>query len=101
MRLALRVAGVVLAVYLLLCAVALAIMWQPPERFARVIAKAPGPAFMLLPFETLWGVARGGRISSGDRAPDFDLPTLDHSGRVRLSSFRGHEPVILIFGSYT
>jgi hypothetical protein len=100
-RLALRIAGIVAAVYLVLCAGALAIMWQPPERFARAIAKAPGPLFMVLPFETLWGVARGGKISRGDHAPDFDLPTLDHSGRVRLSSFQGREPVILIFGSYT
>jgi hypothetical protein len=34
-------------------------------------------------------------------APDFDLPLLNGSGRVRLSSFRGAKPVALIFGSYT
>ena len=37
----------------------------------------------------------------GDEAPDFDLPLLDGSGRVRLSTFRGDRPVALIFGSYT
>jgi hypothetical protein len=37
----------------------------------------------------------------GDAAPDFDLPLLGRSERVRLSDFRGHQPVSLIFGSYT
>jgi hypothetical protein len=37
----------------------------------------------------------------GDEAPDFDLPLLGSSARVRLSSFRGTRPVALIFGSYT
>lgn len=37
----------------------------------------------------------------GVQAPDFDLPRLGSSGHVRLSSFNGHKPVALIFGSYT
>jgi peroxiredoxin len=57
--------------------------------------------FLVLPFETLWSFARGGHVQRGDRAPDFDLETLDKSARVRLDSFRGREPVVLIFGSYT
>jgi hypothetical protein len=101
MRLALQIFAGLVATYLLLCAAALAIMWQPPVRFAKAIAKVPGPMFMVLPFETLWGVARGGHVRPGDTAPDFDLETLDKSARVRLSSFRGREPVVLIFGSYT
>jgi len=40
-------------------------------------------------------------LKVGALAPDFDLPTLDNSSRVRLSSFRGEEPVVLVFGSYT
>ena len=37
----------------------------------------------------------------GAVAPDFDLPLLGSSVRVRLSSFAGIRPVALIFGSYT
>jgi len=37
----------------------------------------------------------------GADAPDFELPKLGDSERVRLSGFRGHKPVALIFGSYT
>jgi hypothetical protein len=37
----------------------------------------------------------------GDPAPDFDLPLLGSDRRVRLSSFRGVQPVALVFGSYT
>jgi hypothetical protein len=87
--------------YLLFCAAILAIMWQPPLRFAKAIARVPGPLFLVLPFETLWSFARGGSVRPGIAAPDFDLQTLDKSARVRLSSFRGREPVVLIFGSYT
>src|ERR1700690_1669244 len=75
-------------------------MSQPPERFAAAIAKLPGPAFMLFPFETLWFRARAGTLSVGDQAPDFHLRTLDKTAEVSLSSFRGSKPVVLIFGSY-
>jgi len=37
----------------------------------------------------------------GEPAPDFELDLYDGSGRVRLSSFRGERPVVLIFGSLT
>ncbi len=38
----------------------------------------------------------------GDDAPDFELPMLGMKGKtVKLSSFRGDQPVALIFGSYT
>ncbi len=38
----------------------------------------------------------------GDLAPDFDLPMLGMKDTtVKLSSFRGVQPVALIFGSYT
>ena len=37
----------------------------------------------------------------GSTAPDFELPLLGSSVRVRLSSFVGIRPVGLIFGSYT
>jgi hypothetical protein len=76
-------------------------MSQPPERFASAIAKLPGPAFMLFPFETLWLSARAGSLKVGDPARDFHLRTLDKTSEVSLSSFRGSKPVVLIFGSYT
>jgi hypothetical protein len=76
-------------------------MRQPPERFAAAIAKLPGPAFLLFPFETLWLRARAGTLNVGDPAPDFHLRTLDKTSEVSLSSFRGSQPVVLIFGSYT
>lgn len=37
----------------------------------------------------------------GSPAPDFDLPLLGSSVRVRLSNLAGIRPVALIFGSYT
>ncbi len=78
------------------------LMLQPPERFARAVSRLPQPVlFGALPFQPLWSFARGGRLAPGDRAPDFDLPTADGRERVRLSSFRGRMPVVLIFGSYT
>ena len=101
MRIALRILAGIAAAYLLVSAVLLAIMCQPPGRFARIIAKLPGPFFMVLPFEPLWSVARGGHLRAGDAAPDFDLETLDHMAHVRLSSFQHGKPVVLVFGSYT
>jgi hypothetical protein len=101
MRLFFKITGGLAAVWLLFCAGLLAIMRQEPERFARVVAKVPGPLFMVLPFETLWNFARAGHIRPGDTAPDFDLETLDKNAHVSLSNFRGREPVVLIFGSYT
>jgi hypothetical protein len=37
----------------------------------------------------------------GDYPPDFFLKRLGADERVRLSSFRGRQPVALVFGSYT
>ena len=44
---------------------------------------------------------REGNLKVGDAAPDFDLKRLDAKGTVKLSSFKGKQPVVLIFGSYT
>jgi hypothetical protein len=41
------------------------------------------------------------KLAVGDPAFDFELPLLDGSGTVRLSSFAGERPVALVFGSYT
>jgi hypothetical protein len=95
--------GIMLAVWVLACAALYGIMRQPPETFARFMAKIPGPVgFLVLPFETLWTHARGGTLQVGDAAPDFSLEKLDKSASVRLSSLTAQgKPVVLIFGSYT
>ncbi|HKQ60226.1 MAG TPA: hypothetical protein VJS92_03010 [Candidatus Polarisedimenticolaceae bacterium] len=82
-----------------------AVMLQPPEKFGRIMARVPPPWFVLLavlPFETMWNVARGGDLQPGSLAPDFELERLGQpAGRVRLSAFRGDRPVALVFGSFT
>jgi hypothetical protein len=77
-------------------------MHQPPESFARVMAKLPGPgAFLLFPVETMWTEARAGALNVGDAAPDFLLLKQDKSGSVQLSALNKQRPVVLVFGSYT
>jgi hypothetical protein len=87
--------------WIVLCAGFFWAMTQPPEVFGAIVARTPLPAMMVLPFETMWMRARAGALKPGDMAPDFELPTLDHRATVRLSSFRGTQPVALVFGSYT
>lgn len=84
--------GLAAAFYLLMC--------QSPVVFAKTISKLPAPVFFL-PFERLWSLARKGNLEVGEEAPDFELHTVDRQARVRLSSFRGQKPVVLVFGSYT
>lgn len=76
-------------------------MRQPPERFGRVMASMPTPAYFVLPFETMWTRARAGTLHNGDVAPDFILAKLDKSDKIQLSSLNSRQPVILVFGSYT
>ena len=77
-------------------------MHQPPETFARVMSRMPVPVpFLIFPFETAWMRARAGALHVGDQAPDFSLIKLDKSERVQLSLLRQHQPVVLVFGSYT
>jgi len=97
----LRVAAFLGCAYLALSAGLYWAMCQPPDTFGRVMAHVPMPVMMVLPFETLWMRARAGQVQAGDMAPDFSLPTLDHTALVQLSSFRGSQPVVLVFGSYT
>lgn len=89
--------------WVIACGALYKIMRQPPETFARVMARIPGPApFLVLPFETLWTHARAGNLQVGDPAPDFSLMKLDKSAPVQLSSLTAQgRPVVLIFGSYT
>jgi len=85
------------------CGALYRVMRQSPERFARVMAKIPGPIpFLILPFETLWMHARSGTLQAGSAAPDFSLTKLDKTAQVQLSSLTAqHRPVVLVFGSYT
>jgi hypothetical protein len=91
----------IVALYGILCAAALAVMYQTPERFSRVMIHVPDVAFIILPFKPLWFTARAGRLHVGDTAPGFSLPTQDQKNSVQLASFRTAEPVVLVFGSYT
>jgi hypothetical protein len=101
MRIALRTLVAVVLIWGA-CVAGLAIaMRQPPDTFGAIMAHMPGPAFLVLPFETLWMNARAGRLHVGDAAPDFTLKTPDGSAQVRLASFQGKRPVVLVFGSYT
>jgi hypothetical protein len=93
-------AALVIVYAALACGLAIA-MRQPPDKFGAIMAKMPSIAFMALPFERLWLSTRAGHLQVGDAAPDFALKTLDGSADVRLSSFLGKRPVVLIFGSYT
>jgi hypothetical protein len=76
-------------------------MYQRPEVFSRVMAKTPEAVFVVFPFRPMWFHARAGKLHVGDAAPDFALNSQDGKSRVRLSSFKGSKPVVLIFGSYT
>jgi hypothetical protein len=99
-RIAVRGLAGLAVLYVLFLAGMFAVMRQPPQRFGRIMRHFPMPALMLLPFEPMWNVARGGALSVGDMAPDFTLKRADHSGEERLSAYRGR-PVVLVFGSYT
>jgi peroxiredoxin len=37
----------------------------------------------------------------GEAAPDFILRTPDGKTKVKLSAYRGKQPVVLIFGNFT
>ena len=95
--------GVTAIFWVVACVYLYSVMRRPPERFASVMAKIPGPVpFLIFPFETLWLHARSGVLRPGDVAPEFTLAKLDKSGQVQLSSLTAQgRPVALIFGSYT
>jgi hypothetical protein len=78
-----------------------AMMRSDPATFNQFMAKLPMPVMMAVPFRTLWFHARAGTLEPGGEAPDFELRQVGGEKRVRLSSFRGVRPVLLVFGSYT
>jgi len=95
-----KMAFYVVVLYAGLLAGLLVVMRQPVV-FGKVMSKLPEPLLRVVPLKQLWFLARSGRLRVGDLAPDFSLPTADRKARVRLSSFRRHKPVVLVFGSYT
>lgn len=102
MKWMLRLAVVLAACYVLLFSAVLVAMLQPPERFGQFMRYMPAPVVWGgLPASRMWLWARNGTLAEGDLAPDFTLPTVDHTAKVTLSSHRGRRPVVLVFGSYT
>ena len=100
-RRTLKVVGAVIALYAVITATLFCVMLQSPDAFAQTMKHVPWPAFVVLPFKPLWNVARRGRLSIGDPAPDFSLESPDHKSRFQLSSVQGKQPAVLVFGSYT
>ncbi|HLY16065.1 MAG TPA: hypothetical protein VKR61_02520 [Bryobacteraceae bacterium] len=100
-----RVARILLGSCLVLYAVLTAALYwtmrQPLDRFGAIMRHVPGVAMAVLPFEPIWMRVRAGVLQPGDTAPDFELSTVDHSRRVRISEEFRNKPVVLIFGSYT
>jgi len=76
-------------------------MCEGPDFFARTMRHLPDISFLIFPLKPLWMRARAGTLNVGDIAPDFALETTDHKDHFQLSSVRGKEPVVLVFGSYT
>lgn len=101
MKLVLKIILGLVVLYGVLVAGVFAAMHRPPETFGRIMSRMPMPAFLVIPFRPMWLSARAGHLNPGDAAADFELPTLDRKSTVRLSSFRGQKPVVLVFGSYT
>ena len=97
------VLGLVCA-YAVLFGVVLTAMLQPPARFGLFMKHVPGLlVWGTLPAPRMWLWARRGELVAGAPAPDFTLTRHGESGRERvtLSSYRGHRPVVLVFGSYS
>lgn len=101
-KILLRIAAVLVVVYIAFASIVLWAMRQPPEVFGKVMMRLPGPVpFLLFPFETAWVRTRAGHLRPGDHAPDFSLLKIDKSTRVQLSALNQNQPVVLVFGSYT
>ena len=101
MRRLLKIVIAALLAYGFLLAVFYTAMSQKPGTFSQVMAHTPKSAFIVLPFQSMWLSARRGTLKPGDLAPDFYLEEHRKTSKVRLSSFRGQKPVVLVFGSYT
>ena len=100
-----RAAGIAIGTVALIYGTATAALYwamrQPLDRFGAIMRHVPGITMGVLPFRPMWLSARAGNLQPGAMAPDFDLPTVDHARRVRISDEYRDRPVVLIFGSYT
>lgn len=93
--------GTIVLLWVVATAALYAAMTRPPETFGAVMKHVPPVAMAILPFKPLWMSARGGHLAVGDAAPDFTLPALHGGAPVTLSQEYRHQPVVLVFGSYT
>ena len=98
---AVSIAAVCVAGWLFLVVYVNWAMHQPPEVFGHVMARMPGPAYFVLPFETLWMRARQGQLNVGDTAPSLAVKKLEDHTPIDLTSLWADRPVVLVFGSYT
>jgi Ca2+-binding EF-hand superfamily protein len=78
--------------------------WMTPPAPPKPTGKEPpemSPAILLKGLVTgeIGSIFEGPAV--GGRAPDFTLKTHDGKRTIRLSEYRGHKPVVLIFGSFT
>jgi hypothetical protein len=101
LRAACYVGGGCVALYAASAASLYWLMRQPLDRFGAIMRHVPNVAMAILPFEPMWMSARAGNLRAGNAAPDFTLPTVDHTRHVKLSDEYRDKPVVLIFGSYT
>jgi hypothetical protein len=81
-----------------------AVLPAPVKPAARPAAKSrgmPSPLLLLSRLATgeLGSPLHGPRVDQ--LAPDFTLKTFDGKKEIRLSEYRGHKPVVLVFGSFT
>lgn len=101
MKIVIGIIATILLVWIVATGALYFAMTRPPETFGAVMKHVPPVAMAILPFKPLWMSARAGRLELGDAAPDFTLPALHGGGAVTLSQEYRHQPVVLVFGSYT
>lgn len=101
MKKLLKLSVAAMLAYAFLAAAFYVAMSQKPGTFSKVMAHTPTAVFIVFPFQSMWLSARKGALEAGDLAPDFNLEEHRKTSKVRLSSFRGQKPVVLVFGSYT
>jgi hypothetical protein len=82
-----RLAAAVCIAYMVL---AFAVFGQAPKSLPGEKFTPPAP-----------GERQPEKLKVGDAAPDFTLPDPSGKKEVKLSSFQGKKPVVLIFGSCT
>jgi len=101
LRFLVGIIGTIVLLWVVATGVLYAAMTRPPETFGAVMRHVPPMAMAILPFKRLWMSARAGHLDIGDPAPDFTLPALQGGATITLSQQYRHQPVVLVFGSYT